>query len=128
MIKERLVNLCLFFVLIVSACTPSLVQTEKPASTEPSVQPLQSEAVSDDLGPAETSIPSTAIPEPTQGATLELSTDLVRGCDRRDGTGPELQEGDTAFEFSLMDVNGNTFVLSEMLKEKPVALIYGSFT
>jgi hypothetical protein len=128
MIKENFIYVSLFFVLIVSACAPSLVKTEKPAPPKPTVQPLHSEAVSDDLRPAETSIPSTTIPEPTQEAPLELSTDLVRGCDRRDGTDPRLQEGDSAVDFSLMDVNGNSYVLSELLEEKPVALIYGSYT
>lgn len=84
--------------------------------------------MSGDVHPTETSIPSTAIPEATQEVTLELPTDLVRGCDRRDGTDPDLQVGDLAVEFSLLDTDGNTLLLSELLTEKPVALIYGSFT
>jgi hypothetical protein len=128
MIKDKSIYFCVLLVLIVSACTPSLAQTEVPAPTESLVQLSQSETVSDDVHPIETSIPSTEIPEPTQETTLELSTALVRGCDRRDGTDPELKKDDMAVEFSLVDVDGNSYVLSELLEEKPVLLIYGSYT
>lgn len=126
--KKSIYPFLLLFVLFVTACAPSSAQIEETAPPEPTIQPTQSEIVSDDVHPAETSIPSTAIPVPTQEKTLELSKDLVRGCDRRDGTDPELQEGDRAVEFTLMDVDGSTFILSELLNGKPVALIYGSYT
>ncbi len=128
MINKKSLYLLLLLVLFAIACNPSADQTEEIAPPDSIVQPTQSETASDDVHPAETSIPSTKIPKPTQKATLELSKDLVRGCLRGDQTDYQLREGDSAVEFSLMDVDGETYVLSELLQEKPVALIYGSYT
>lgn len=91
MITKKSIYLFLLFVLLATACAPSLAKIEEPGPPDPADQPTQSETVSDDVHPAETSIPSTAIPEPTDEGTLELSTDLERGCDRNDGTDPELR-------------------------------------
>jgi hypothetical protein len=128
MMDKKSVYLCLFVVLLLSACAPSLDQTEEPVPQEPTVQSSPTETASIDVQPEVTALPSTLAPESTQIASLELSSDLVRGCDRNDGTDPELGKGDMAVEFSLMDVDGNSLAISDMLKEKPVALIYGSYT
>ena len=39
-----------------------------------------------------------------------------------------LKVGETAIDFTLSDINGNEFTLSEMLREKPVVMELGSFT
>ena len=39
-----------------------------------------------------------------------------------------LKVGETAIDFTLSDIHGNEFTLSEMLKEKPVVMELGSFT
>lgn len=128
MIIRKTIHLCLFLILIMPACTSPLDQTEELTPEEPTIQPLSSEEIIEGADPIGTSIPSTSIPSPTQEIPLKLATDLVRGCNRNDGTDPELGENDPAVEFSLKDVDGSTIVLSELLKEKPVALIYGSYT
>jgi hypothetical protein len=105
-----------------------LIQSEVGAPQEPTVPPTLSEVEADDVPVTPTSTPLSPTPEPTHETALVLSTELVSGCERQDGSDPNLREGDLAVDFSLMDVGGNTFVLSDLLKDKPVALIYGSFT
>jgi hypothetical protein len=63
----------------------------------------------------------------TQDAPI-LSTALVRDCEFKVPPGEELKVGDLAVDFTLKDVNGNNHTLSEMLQEKPVVLIFGSYT
>ncbi len=128
MIKKKSICLLSFFVLLATACSQTSVQTEVINQANSTVQSTQAGSKPVELELPETPIPSTAIPEPTDEATRELSNDLVRGCNRGDGTDPDLQAGDPAVDFSLMDVDGNSYVLSELLQKKPVALIYGSYT
>ncbi len=84
MIKKKSICLLSFFVLLATACTPSSLQTEDIAHSGSTAVSTQGEIVAVEVEPTETPIPSTAIPEPTQKATLELSKDLVRGCLRGD--------------------------------------------
>jgi peroxiredoxin len=39
-----------------------------------------------------------------------------------------IQEGDSAVDFSLNDVRGETHQLSDMLETKPVLLVLGGYT
>ena len=61
-----------------------------------------------------------------------LSDALKRNCQQSeaprnfDSTG--LAVGEHAVEFTLKDVNGQEYTLSEMLVEKPVVLVFGSYT
>jgi spore coat protein CotH len=62
-----------------------------------------------------------------------LSNALIRGC--KPASRPSggfatvgLEEGERAVDFKLKDVHGNEFVLSRLLAEKPVVMIFGSFT
>ncbi len=126
--KTESIFFIITFVILSTACSQTSVQTEVINQANATVLPTQAGTKPVEVEPPETPVYSTAIPEPTDEGTLELSTDLVRACDRTDGTDLELQEGDPAFDFSLMDVDGSTFILSELLNEKPVALIYGSYT
>ncbi len=61
-----------------------------------------------------------------------LSDALIRNCGRDKipfGFGRRgLVEGDTAIEFTLKDIHGNIVRLSGLLSEKPVVMIFGSFT
>jgi hypothetical protein len=72
-------------------------------------------------------IPSTAIPEETRAPPI-LSTALDRDCEFKQPTGDKLVEGNLAVDFNLKDVHGNEYTLSELLSEKPVVLISGSYT
>ena len=128
MIKKKSLYLLLLLVLLATACTLSSVQTEEIAPPEPTVRSTQVVDQQADVQVTEVVAAATAQPEPDIGVAPSLSVELVRGCLRGDQTAHELREGDPAVEFSLMDVDGDTYVLSEPLQEKPVPLIYGSYT
>jgi|GEM_PF-815760 len=72
-------------------------------------------------------------PTPTP-ERLELSPALKTNCqpetgfgrDRFDAVGPAI--GKKAFDFELKDTKGQTFLLSRLLAEKPVVMIFGSAT
>jgi cytochrome oxidase Cu insertion factor (SCO1/SenC/PrrC family) len=75
--------------------------------------------------------------EPTPvPATLEpggpvLSSALKRGCQPPGSAGfanVGLAEGATAVDFTLKDTGGNEVSLSDLLREKPVVMVFGSFT
>ena len=106
-------------VLLVTACNISTAQNEQAPPTGFPMEASPPEIVSD------TEQPTTQPPTPI---TPLLSTNLVRGCGGRDQSKKHPQEGDQAIEFALKDVEGNPYVLSELLLEKPVVLIFGSFT
>ena len=66
------------------------------------------------------------------GSEPVLSNVLIRDCKR---SGPSdgfenagLATGETAIGFTLKDVYGNTVSLAGLLSEKPVVMIFGSFT
>jgi peroxiredoxin len=44
----------------------------------------------------------------------------------RTSRGPDV--GELAIDFALRDVDGNEHTLSQLLADKPVVLIFGSFT
>lgn len=80
-----------------------------------------------------------------------LSNDLIRGCEPRPQPGSippppgmpprpgapppgsdvaavGIKEGVKAVDFTLKDIHGNEFTLSRLLDEKPVVMVFGSFT
>ena len=67
-----------------------------------------------------------------QPQELIMSDALKRGCgDNRNQGGFQnagLPQGETAVDFTLRDTEGNPFTLSELLSEKPVVMVFGSFT
>lgn len=69
---------------------------------------------------------------PAESKTLVLTDELTRNCQpMRTGGGftdVGLAEGETAVDFTLEDVQGNSVSLSELLAEKPVVMVFGSFT
>ena len=69
----------------------------------------------------------------TQVEELVLSTTLKRNCQldqssfrNFDDAGPKI--GEKAVNFTLKDISGNEFRLSRLLAEKPVMMVFGSFT
>lgn len=62
-----------------------------------------------------------------------LSTDLKRGytlatAGSGDFDNVGLEIGELAINFTLMDIYGREFRLSRLLAEKPVVMVFGSFT
>ena len=67
--------------------------------------------------------------EATSGVTTGpvLSDALTRNCQRgQDSSG--LEVGEAAVDFTLKDVQGRETSLSGLLAEKPVVMVFGSFT
>lgn len=99
---------------VVAVVLPLLLAACAPAETPP--------AASDD-GPETTADGLSA---------LVLSTALKRGCTKaRPAAGFDnvgLERGATAVDFTLKDINGDEYTLSGLLAEKPVVMIFGSFT
>lgn len=103
------------------ACAPTV--TPAPATT-----PAPTPTPTPNLEPSEA--PDSVIHE-TNG--LELSDALIRGCERTGRPSGGFQNaglavGETAVDFTLQDVNGNTVSLAGLLAEKPVVMVFGSFT
>ena len=74
--------------------------------------------------------PTTQVMTPAvpQAFSPELANHLTAGCTKKDPKMSSPKEGELAVEFSLRDVNGVEYTLSELLSEKPVYMIFGSFT
>jgi hypothetical protein len=64
--------------------------------------------------------------EPILLGTLSRNCKITRGSGNFDQEG--LAVGGTAVNFMLKDINGSEFRLSQLLSEKPVMMVFGSFT
>lgn len=105
-------------ILLIAACSPVSAPTSTPqGDTEPEV--------------------STPTPPPqsdTKSEGLVLSGALSRDCQsgespvRGDFGNAGLKIGQTAVDFTLKDTHGTEFRLSQLLAEKPVMMVFGSFT
>ncbi len=75
--------------------------------------------------------PSADVPATATGAPV-LAGELTANCqpdkDSRGGLGQGIGVGETAVDFILEDINGVPVSLSGLLAEKPVVMIFGSFT
>ena len=75
---------------------------------------------------------STSSPPADVGfAEQALPTTLERGCSPstlENVNDAGLAVGEMAIDFTLNDTYGNEYVLSQLLVEKPVVMIFGSFT
>ncbi|MBC8510022.1 MAG: hypothetical protein ISR58_03195 [Anaerolineales bacterium] len=71
---------------------------------------------------------ATLVSEVSEVVTPVLSTELARGCERGGPGAQPPKDGQLAIDFTLLDVAENSYTLSELLSEKPVVLIFGSFT
>ena len=115
MIKHTTFPTIIFITIVVSlfgACTTASTQAPLPEQTaEPTISPA---------------------PNFKETRKPELSDSLIRGCQGRRSAGgfdkAGLPEGETAVDFTLKDTVGTTVSLSELLREKPVVMIFGSFT
>ena len=81
-------------------------------------------------GPASTPTRAPAIEEPEEPV---LSTALKRDCRLNQSSfgnfsNAGLGIGEMAVNFTLSDIHGNEFRLSRLLAEKPVMMVFGSFT
>ena len=56
-----------------------------------------------------------------------LSDSLIRNC-QREPRSSSVRTGNTAVDFTLKDTQGLEFNLASLLTEKPVLIIFGSFT
>lgn len=110
----------------VPAPVPAPTPTPKPA-LPPAPAPIPTPRPA--LTPEPSVVPHPVAPEPE---ALLLSDALKRGCERsRPSGGFEnvgLAVGETAVNFELKDIHGNTVSLAGLLSEKPVVMVFGSFT
>ncbi len=143
---KKIVGLTLALIMTISllfvtfGCTgePSPVPAPVPAPTptpKPALPPAPAPIPDPipDPRPALTPEPS-VVPHPValEPEALLLSNALKRGCERsRPSGGFEnvgLAVGETAVNFELKDIHGNTVSLAGLLSEKPVVMVFGSFT
>ncbi len=107
---------------VVLQTIPEGAQPEEPAPPE-----AQSAA------PAEVTVPL-PVPDNTASDEPVLSTELRRNGEMmtsggKDGFGEAgLRIGETAVNFTLRGIGGREFRLSRLLAEKPVLMVFGSFT
>ncbi len=102
--------------------SPSVIQ--EIATSSPQTPPELTNTVM--IGPEPTAKAMT--PAGPQTFSPELSDNLRAGCTKKDPRTASPKEGELAVDFSLQDVNGVEYTLSKMLSEKPVYMIFGSFT
>ena len=110
-------------VLVATACAPEATPATSPpvAPPSPSSHPTAT--------PSEKPVPSSS---PTATPTEEpvLSASLKRGCTTAEGgfDNAGLSVGEVAVNFTLKDIHGEDYRLSRLLGEKPVLMVFASFT
>jgi hypothetical protein len=116
-------------VIAISGCS-SAAPSAAPENTAVNSEAKPNAAAASTSSPVDTTIPSEVIvPETAPGHLPVLSDELTRGClGDEDRLAIYPQEGEPAIEFTLRDVDGKIYTLSEMLAEKPVYMVFGSFT
>ncbi len=109
----------LIFALVVGGCGGGGEETMPTATPAPTPTPT----------PELSEVPDSDIQETIRPI---LSDALMSGCERTEGFGGfgnvGLAVGETAVAFTLQDVHGNTVSLAGLLIEKPVVMVFGSFT
>jgi len=102
--------------------TPTTPDKENPpAATKP-------EVTKPEVTKPETTKPAGTVTTPAESNAPVLSSDLTRGCQRGgDGT-RGLPVGALAVDFTLDDTTVQRHTLSNLLAEKPVVMVFGSFT
>jgi len=105
------------------------VETAQDVADSEEIESVEEEAINPSITPMPTPLPSaTPVPELLEIVPPVLSTELSHGCERRGPGSQPPKEEQLAIDFTLLDTNGNSYTLSELLTEKPVVLIFGSFT
>ena len=104
------------------ASTPS-IETETPSEEKDAPQAFPNVGKE---GKEVNAKPETTLKEPI------LSSDLKRGCTdssaQKGFSDVGLHTGELAVAFHLRDIDGKEFAISRLLAEKPVVLVFGSFT
>ncbi len=133
----------IYFLLVLPSCgVPASPTTPEPPSSRPAAPtPAESESpvIPPALTPPELSSSPSLTPTPTTTSNVEpeepvLSDSLKRDCQltqspvRGDPESAGLRVGEKAFNFTLRDIYGTEFRLSRLLAEKPVVMVFGSFT
>ena len=119
------------------APAPAPAPAPKPApapAPAPKPAPVPAPAPKDETSLAQTTKPEPVpnhdtdneLMEPVLLDTLKRNCQVTRGSDNFDQIG--LAVGETAVNFTLKDINGGELRLSQLLAEKPVLVIFGSFT
>jgi hypothetical protein len=114
-------------ILLLAACSTAITEEIPTISTPEATHATPIPSTSTLEAAQAPPIPTSSTPEATKAAPI-LSAALDRDCEFKVPTGKKLKGGDLAVEFTLRDVYGNAYTLSEMLQEKPVVLIFGSYT
>lgn len=96
---------------------PDSSQIENVINTSPTYTPTPESAISTDTDDAI---------EPVLLDTLIRNCQITQMSENFGDTG--LQVGEMAVNFTLKDIDGNEHRLSRFLAEKPVVMIFGSFT
>ena len=117
MVKTRL-----YSVVMILGLLPLLLVACRPAST-PALPPAIEEPERPTLSNPPTIVEPEELALPT---TLKRDYQLTPGRSKFDNTG--LAIGKTAVNFTLRDIYGTEFRLSRLLAEKPVMMVFGSFT
>jgi hypothetical protein len=143
-LRLGLTGILLAVVLTTAGCANipagEVVPTQLPPPPATTEAPMTTPTPPPDDNPPEVmkpaaSDPPVTTPSPTETVTPSvvknapvLSNDLKRGCQRGgDGT-RGLAVGALAVDFTLDDTAGQSHTLSAMLAEKPVVMVFGSFT
>ena len=144
-ISLRLISVLLLAPLVLGGCGPAPseggeagIEGEKPVVAEKADEPV----LSNDLirGCQPVGRPRGLPPPPgmkarPEGKVPPEGKKRPEGKIRPEGPPPGsevatigLEQGGKAVDFTLKDIHGNTFVLSQLLASKPVVMIFGSFT
>ena len=149
MLRSMLLLLSMIVISVLAlafgACAPVAPPPSTPESepgvptTEPGISPPESGAPPSKPGvsppepevpPSEPEVPSESVSQETK--MPELSDALKRNCQRSGPSGgfdnAGLDVGEMAVDFTLKDTQGNTVRLAELLSQKPVMMVFGSFT
>ena len=100
---------------------------------EPTTLPTPSPAtVPSEAAPTVPTEPKSPPPSRTESPEPVLSNNLKRNCQinqvSEDFDTVGLSIGETAVNFALKDIHGTEVQLSRLLAEKPVVMVFGSFT
>jgi len=128
----------LALILIVTACAPALPEIIEPSKPLDGGLAAQTEASSTagvaekyapvPTKPVETLTPSQLLPSSELDSYclpwLDESPSPLSNIRLENG----INEGDSAVDFSLKDIHGETHRLSDLLETKPVLLILGGYT
>jgi len=126
------ITLMMLVSFLVSCVTPdtdsapastSSMETETPSEEKGAPQALPNDSKE---GKEENTNPEVTLKEPL------LSSDLKRECTyssaQKGFSDVGLHTGELAVAFHLRDIDGKEFAISRLLAEKPVVLVFGSFT